>query len=81
MVGAVLELLLQGPYSAGAGLASCSSASLLDATLHTDYGQLHCLRLLLLGVLALLFAPLAAAGAATGGDGAGGRRCSASAWL
>ena len=50
--GALLELLVQGPYTAGRGLADLTSGSLLDDTLHTDYGQLHSFRLLLLGSLA-----------------------------
>jgi copper transport protein len=54
--GAVLEVLIQGPYSAGSTLARTFSGSLIDDTLHTDYGQLHALRLVLLGVLALFFA-------------------------
>ncbi len=53
-LGAVAELLLQGPYSAGTGLSHVANWSLLDGTLHTDYGQAHCARLLLLGALALL---------------------------
>jgi copper transport protein len=53
-VGALLELLLQGPYAAGAGLGRLADWSLLDGTLHTDYGQFHCGRLLLLGALAVL---------------------------
>jgi copper transport protein len=55
-VGAALELLIQGPYSAGAGLGKLFSWSLLDDTLHSNYGQLHSVRLVLLGALALLFA-------------------------
>jgi copper transport protein len=55
-LGAALELLLQGPYSAGAGLSKIASSSLIDDTLHTDYGQLHCVRLVLLGLMALIFA-------------------------
>ena len=55
-VGGVLELLLQGPYSAGAGPGQLFSWSLLDDTLHSTYGTLHSLRLVLLGVLAVLFA-------------------------
>jgi copper transport protein len=55
-VGALLELILQGPYSAGAGLSKVFDASLLDDSLHTNYGQLHCLRLVLLGLIALVFA-------------------------
>ena len=53
-LGAIAELLLQGPYTAGTGLSALANWSLLDGTLHTDYGQLHCARLLLLGVIALL---------------------------
>jgi copper transport protein len=53
-VGALSELLLQGPYVIGAGLSAVTNWSLLDGTLHTDYGQFHCGRLLLLGALALL---------------------------
>lgn len=52
--GAVIELLLQGPYVAGEGLSAIGTGSLLDATLHTSYGQYHCARLLLLGLLGLL---------------------------
>ncbi len=55
-LGAVLELLMQGPYSAGSGLGRLFSGSAIDDTLHTDYGQLHSLRLLLLGAIALLLA-------------------------
>ncbi len=54
VVGAALELITEGPYAAGRGLSGIS-ASLTDATLHTDYGLLHCARLVLLGLLALLF--------------------------
>lgn len=53
--GGLLELLLQGPNSAGTG-PNLFRPSLIDDTLHTAYGQLHCLRLLLLGGVALLFA-------------------------
>jgi copper transport protein len=53
-VGAVAELLLQGPYSAGTGLTTIVRPSLLDDTLHGAYGELHCVRLVLLGVLALV---------------------------
>uniref|UniRef100_UPI0035C96E5A CopD family protein n=1 Tax=uncultured Jatrophihabitans sp. TaxID=1610747 RepID=UPI0035C96E5A len=55
-VGALLELLVQGPYSAGDGLGRITDPSLLDATLHIDYGVLHCVRLVLLGLLAPLLA-------------------------
>jgi copper transport protein len=53
-LGAIAELLLQGPYAAGTGLSDLSKWSILDATLHSDYGQFHCGRLLLLGGLGLL---------------------------
>jgi copper transport protein len=52
--GAVAELLLQGPYAAGTGLSKVADWSLLDGTLHTDYGQFHCGRLLILGALGVL---------------------------
>jgi copper transport protein len=51
--GAAAELWLQGPYSAGEGLGKLGSWALLDGTLHTDYGQFHSVRLLLLAGLAL----------------------------
>jgi copper transport protein len=51
----VLELVLQGPYSAGRGLSGLADLSLLDDTLHTDFGTTLCLRLLLLSALALVF--------------------------
>jgi copper transport protein len=54
--GALFELVLQGPYTAGAGLGELSSRSLLTDTLHTEYGQLHSVRLLLLGALGILLA-------------------------
>jgi copper transport protein len=54
--GGVLELVLQGPYSAGSGPREVTSGSLLDDTLHTEYGQLHSLRLVLLGLLAAVLA-------------------------
>lgn len=54
VVGAVAELLLQGPYSDGAGLAKLASGGLLADTLRASYGELHSVRLMLLGVLALL---------------------------
>lgn len=53
-LGAIAELLLQGPYTAGTGLSDLANWSLLDGTLHTDYGQAHSARLLLLGLIALL---------------------------
>ena len=54
VLGAVLELLVQGPYAAGNGPSVLLRPALLDATLHTDYGQFHCARLLLLGALGVL---------------------------
>ena len=50
----IAELLLQGPYSAGAGLGDVANWSLLDATLHTTFGTAHSVRLLLLGALGVL---------------------------
>ena len=52
--GALLELLLQGPYAAGTGLSKVADWTLLDGTLHTDYGQFHCGRLLILGAIGVL---------------------------
>jgi copper transport protein len=54
--GAVFELLLQGTYTAGSGLGDALSRTLLTDTLHTDYGRLHSIRLLLLGALGLVLA-------------------------
>ena len=56
VLGGVLELLMQGPYSAGYGVGRLFSGSLIDNTLHEEYGQLHSLRLILLGALAVLLA-------------------------
>jgi copper transport protein len=53
-LGALGELLLQGPYTAGTGLSQVADWSLIDGTLHTDFGQAHCARLLLLGAVAWL---------------------------
>jgi copper transport protein len=53
-IGAVVELLLQGPYAAGTGLGDLGNRTLIDATLHSDYGHYHSIRLLLLGAVALL---------------------------
>jgi copper transport protein len=52
-VGAVAELLVQGPYVAGTGLGDVRKWGLLDATLHTTFGGAHSVRLLLLGALGL----------------------------
>ena len=54
--GGVLETLLQGPYTAGLSVTRMLSWSLLDTTLHTDYGRYHCVRLLALGVAAVYLA-------------------------
>ena len=54
------------------GSARSSTATSPDGTLHTTYGQLHCVRLVLLGVIALALAALAAARGAAGGP-LGGR--------
>jgi copper transport protein len=54
VVGAVAEVLVQGPYAAGEGISAVPKWTLLDATLHTDYGQYLCGRLVLLGVLGLV---------------------------
>ena len=58
LVGAAGELLLQGPYTAGLGLSHVFDGSLLDGTLHTDYGQYHSVRLVLLGAIAVLLSIL-----------------------
>jgi copper transport protein len=52
--GAVLGLVLQGPYAAGTGLLDLLNSSLLKTTLSTTYGRMLCARLILLGVLAVL---------------------------
>lgn len=54
LAGAVLGLLLQGPYAAGTGLADAVDLSLLQTTLGTTYGRMLCGRLVLLGALAVL---------------------------
>jgi copper transport protein len=53
VVAALAELLVQGPYVAGAGLGDVTNWSLLDATLHTTYGTAHSDRLLLLAAIAV----------------------------
>ncbi len=52
--GALLGLLLEGPYAAGTGILDAVDPSLLSATLSTTYGRMLCARLILLGVLAFL---------------------------
>jgi copper transport protein len=53
VVAALAELLVQGPYVAGAGFGDVTKWSLLDATLHTTYGTAHSDRLLLLAAIAV----------------------------
>ncbi|MEP7180271.1 MAG: copper resistance protein CopC [Pseudonocardiales bacterium] len=53
-LGALAELLLQGPYTAGTGLSDVANWTLLDATLHTSFGQFLSGRLVLLGAVALV---------------------------
>jgi copper transport protein len=54
-VGAVAETVLQGPYTAGTGLSNITRWQLLDSTLHASFGEYHCVRLVLIGVIALFF--------------------------
>jgi copper transport protein len=54
----VLGLLLEGPYGAGAGLSRLLNGTLLDATLHSSYGRMLSVRLVLLGALAVALAHL-----------------------
>ncbi len=51
----VLQLLLQGPYTAGTGPGDVTDLNLLDDTLHTDFGTTLSLRLLALAALAMVF--------------------------
>lgn len=53
-IGAVLGLVLQGPYAAGTGLLDVLNTGLLKTTLSTTYGRMLCGRLVLLGALAVL---------------------------
>ena len=53
-IGAVLGVILQGPYAAGSGLLDLLNSNLLKTTLGTTYGRMLCARLILLGVLAVL---------------------------
>lgn len=64
VAGALAELLLQGPYSAGSGALKFANTTLIDNTLHSTYGQLHSVRLVLLGLFALLLARSMRTGAA-----------------
>ncbi|MGH8860171.1 MAG: copper resistance protein CopC, partial [Jatrophihabitantaceae bacterium] len=55
--GALAELLLQGSNAAGAPITSVFRWTLIDSTLHTNFGQWHCARLVLLGIVAVLLGP------------------------
>jgi copper transport protein len=55
---AVLGLLLQGPYAAGASLARAADPALLADTLRTDYGTFTAARIAILALLALALARL-----------------------
>ena len=50
-VGAVLEILVQGPYSAGSGLSHLTDPALLRDTLHSEFGAAHLWRLALVALL------------------------------
>ena len=52
--GAVLGLLLEGPYAAGTGIGDALDTDLLRTTLSSTYGRMLCGRLVLLGALAAL---------------------------
>lgn len=54
VLAAGLSLLIQGPYTAGTGLGDLFDVSKLDDTLHTHFGVLYSVRLVLLGALAFL---------------------------
>lgn len=54
LVGAVAETLLEGVYAAGRPLTSMFDPTLINATLHSDFGQLHSGRVLLLGLMAIV---------------------------
>jgi copper transport protein len=72
-LGAATEFLLEGPYAAGSSLSSLTQTALLDATLHSTFGQFLSLRLLLLGILGMVLTALLGAGARSGaraGEGA-----------
>jgi copper transport protein len=55
VLGAIAEVLFEGPYVAGAGISNVFTWSMLDNTLHTSYGLWHSTRVLLLGVLAVVW--------------------------
>ncbi|HST64490.1 MAG TPA: FixH family protein, partial [Mycobacteriales bacterium] len=52
--GALLGLILQGPYAAGTGMLDVLNTGLLKTTLATTYGRMLCGRLVLLAALAVL---------------------------
>lgn len=54
VLGCLAELALQGPYVDDAGPTHALDWSLLEDTLRSGYGQLHCVRLLLLAAIAVL---------------------------
>lgn len=56
VVGSIAELLLQGVNAAGAPATSVFRWSLIDATVHTNYGGWHLVRLGLLAVTAVVLA-------------------------
>jgi copper transport protein len=58
VLAALAELLVQGPYAAGDGLGRTFSTELIDATLHTDFGLTHSMRLLALAALGFVLATL-----------------------
>ena len=53
-LGTAAALLIQGPYTAGTGISKVFDTSALNDTLHTHFGTMQSLRLLLLGALAFL---------------------------
>ena len=58
LLGSIAEVLLQGVNAAGAPITSAFKWTLIDATIHTNFGGWHLLRIGLLGLtgLVLLFA-------------------------
>jgi len=58
ILAAIAEVLVQGPYAAGAGLSRMFASGQIDATLHTDFGLAHSVRLLALGAIGFVLATL-----------------------
>lgn len=58
VVGTVGEVLVEGPYLAGAGLGRALHPDLLSATVHSRFGGFRSLRLAVLGVVAVLLGRL-----------------------